>query len=67
MVPGALATRRRKMAKGAFAFLRATCFRFAAQSPSLGLPAAPSVPSSGDAHLANFGTWRDAEGRLARG
>ena len=67
VVPGALATKRRKMAKDAFAFLRATCFRFAAQYPALGLPAAPAVPSCGDAHLANFGTWRDAEGRLAWG
>lgn len=67
VVPGALATKRRKMAKDAFTFLRASCFRFAAQYPALGLPAAPRVPSCGDAHLANFGTWRDAEGRLAWG
>ncbi|MDB5375229.1 MAG: hypothetical protein JWP04_3871 [Belnapia sp.] len=67
VVPGALAAKRRKMAKDPFAFLRATCFRFVAQYPVLDLPPTPAVPSCGDAHLANFGTWRDAEGRLAWG
>ncbi len=65
-----LAEKRRRMAEGTpFAFLRATCFRFAERYPALfpthvGFPRAPAL---GDAHLENFGTWRDAEGRLAWG
>ena len=69
VVPGALARKRKAMAEGAFAFLRATSFRFAAQIQAMlpGLATATMVPSCGDAHTANFGTWRDAEGRLAWG
>ncbi len=65
-----LAEKRRRMAEGGpFAFLRATCFRYAERYPALfpthvGFPRAPAL---GDAHLENFGTWRDAEGRLAWG
>lgn len=65
-----LADKRRRMAEGTpFAFLRATCFRFAERYPALfpthvGFPRAPAL---GDAHIENFGTWRDAEGRLAWG
>ena len=61
--------KRTAMAENAFAFLRATCFRFAAQFSDI-LPRAAAdfaVPSVGDAHLENFGTWRDAEGRLVWG
>lgn len=68
-VPADLATKRTAMAKDRFGFLRATCFRFAARFSAL-LPEAASqltVPSVGDAHLENFGTWRDAEGRLVWG
>jgi hypothetical protein len=57
------------MAANVFAFLRGTCFRFAAQSAAL-LPELARhavVPSCGDAHLQNFGTWRDIEGRLVWG
>src|SRR5205823_13444764 len=44
-------------------------FRFAAQFAALlpKLAATHPVPSCGDAHLENFGTWRDAEGRLVWG
>ena len=69
VVPGGLAHKRVAMAADRFAFLRATCFRFAALFAAL-LPAlaeARRVPSCGDAHTANFGTWRDAEGRLVWG
>ena len=57
------------MAQTPFAFLRATCTRFAEVCPAL-LPSLLRVmatPSVGDAHLENFGTWRDAEGRLIWG
>lgn len=69
VLPQDLAHKRKQMTKDHFAFLRATCFRFAArfalQMP--GAAAEPAVPSIGDAHLENFGTWRDAEGRLVWG
>ena len=54
---------------GPFAFLRATYWRWA--ETVLGvcpeLATAPSVLAVGDIHLENFGTWRDAEGRLIWG
>jgi hypothetical protein len=59
----------RRMKKSAFIFLRATYFRFARQigkwCPEL--MDAPQVLSVGDLHLENFGTWRDADGRLVWG
>lgn len=57
------------MAKSAFAFLRGTFFRWVETWPELcaELCAAPRVLSVGDIHIENFGTWRDAEGRLAWG
>jgi hypothetical protein len=59
-----------RMAKDAFKFFRASCFRFARKLPKL-LPGnlcdAPVVPSVGDAHIENWGTWRDGEGRLVWG
>ena len=64
-----LKEKHRLMAGSAFAFLRATCFRFADIVPLLtpDVLDAPLAPSCGDAHLENFGTWRDAEGRLVWG
>jgi uncharacterized protein (DUF2252 family) len=58
-----------RMSKNAFKFLRATFFRWAhavkATAPEImGLPAPLAV---GDAHVENFGTWRDAETRLVWG
>lgn len=59
-----------RMAQDPFKFFRATCFRFARKTPKL-LPGhlcdAPVVPSVGDAHIENWGTWRDGEGRLVWG
>jgi hypothetical protein len=64
-----LAEKRQLLAADTFAFLRGTCFRFAAhfaaKLPDLLQRAA--VPSCGDAHIENFGTWRDQEGRLVWG
>ena len=59
----------RLMAQDAFSFLRATFYRWAQQWPQLctSLNAAPAVLAVGDLHIENFGTWRDAEGRLIWG
>jgi hypothetical protein len=64
-----LRERRRKMAKDPFTFLRAAYWRWVQLLPSVWQPAAPgtAVLAVGDTHLENFGTWRDAEGRLAWG
>jgi hypothetical protein len=69
VIPDGLRRKRQAMADDPFAFLRGTAFRFAAQFAALlpVLAATRAVPSCGDAHLENFGTWRDAEGRLAWG
>lgn len=58
-----------RMKKSAFIFLRATYFRWAKQIGKLcpDLMDAPKVLSVGDLHLENFGTWRDADGRLVWG
>lgn len=57
------------MRQDLFAFLRGTCWRWAETAPALcpGLMDAPSVPAVIDSHIANFGLWRDAEGRLVWG
>ena len=58
-----------KMACGEFPFLRATFYRWAHLFPKHceDLCNAPSILGIGDLHVENFGTWRDAEGRLAWG
>ena len=58
-----------KMKDDPFTFLRATYFRWARRIETLcpTLARAPAVLSVGDSHLENFGTWRDAEGRLVWG
>ncbi|HZF29747.1 MAG TPA: DUF2252 family protein [Gammaproteobacteria bacterium] len=58
-----------RMAESAFAFMRATFFRWVELWP-LHCPevaVATTVLGVGDLHVDNFGTWRDAEGRLAWG
>ncbi|MBB4365579.1 hypothetical protein GGD65_006645 [Bradyrhizobium sp. CIR18] len=59
----------KKMKDDPFVFLRATFFRWARCIEALcpELKDAPRVPSVGDTHIENFGTWRDAEGRLVWG
>jgi Uncharacterized protein conserved in bacteria (DUF2252) len=59
----------KRMKKSAFIFLRATYFRWAKKIGALcpELMDAPQVLSVGDLHLENFGTWRDADGRLVWG
>jgi len=64
-----IAYKHKRMKKDAFIFLRATYFRWARKigdwCPEL--MDAPHVLSIGDLHLENFGTWRDADGRLVWG
>jgi len=70
VVEEGLEEKHRKMAgEGAFPFLRATYWRWAERIPAIAgdLAAAPAVLAVGDTHLENFGTWRDADGRLVWG
>jgi uncharacterized protein (DUF2252 family) len=57
------------MAHDAFSFLRATFYRWMQLFPLLcpKAAAAPKVLAIGDLHVENYGTWRDAEGRLVWG
>jgi len=52
-----------------FLFFRATFYRWAQLWPEAcpKLARAPRVHTVGDLHVENFGTWRDAEGRLVWG
>jgi hypothetical protein len=57
------------MAEAPFPFFRATFYRWLQLWPELcsDLAKAPAVLAVGDLHIENFGTWRDAEGRLIWG
>src|SRR5947209_4307453 len=57
------------MKMGIFLFLRATFYRWAQIWPKVcpDLAKGPLVLAVGDLHVENFGTWRDAEGRLTWG
>ncbi|MBX9909277.1 MAG: DUF2252 domain-containing protein [Beijerinckiaceae bacterium] len=59
----------RKMRRDPFNFLRATYWRWAETILEIcrEFGDAPQVLAIGDTHLENFGTWRDAEGRLVWG
>jgi uncharacterized protein (DUF2252 family) len=67
--PGDLDRKHALMKSGPFAFLRATFFRWSSTWSRLAPDErhAPAVLGVGDLHLENFGTWRDAEGRLIWG
>jgi hypothetical protein len=69
VLKGDLRKKHDAMAHDAFSFLRATFYRWAQLFPALcpGLNGAPTVLAVGDLHVENFGTWRDAEGRLVWG
>ena len=58
-----------QMAEASFAFMRATFYRWVQVWPEIcpDLAEAPRVLAVGDLHVENFGTWRDAEGRLVWG
>jgi uncharacterized protein (DUF2252 family) len=57
------------MRRNAFTFFRGTFYRWMQLWPRVcpDLADAPVVTAVGDLHIENFGTWRDAEGRLAWG
>ena len=57
------------VAQDAFSFLRATFYRWMQFFPALcaKVACAPTVLAVGDLHVENYGTWRDAEGRLVWG
>ena len=61
--------KRQLMKENPFVFLRATAFRWARRIGRVcpELAGAPAVLSVVDLHMENFGTWRDAEGRLIWG
>ncbi len=69
LIPADLAVKHAAMREDRFAFLCATYYRWAecwaAICPTLA--GAPAVLAVGDLHVENFGTWRDAEGRLVWG
>lgn len=57
------------MAQDPFSFFRATFYRWVQLYPEVcpKASAAPRVLAVGDLHVENYGTWRDAEGRLVWG
>jgi hypothetical protein len=69
VVPADLAFKHQRMADSLFAFFRGTFYRWAELWPEVcaALASAPEVEAVGDLHVENFGTWRDAEGRLVWG
>ncbi len=69
LLRGDLDRKHRLMAQDAFSFLRATFYRWSQQwsEECIDLMHAPAVLAVGDLHIENFGTWRDAEGRLIWG
>ncbi|MGO8917808.1 MAG: DUF2252 family protein [Stellaceae bacterium] len=64
-----LARKHARMAEAPFFFLRATFYRWVPlwQEACPELAKTPKLLAVGDLHVENFGTWRDAEGRLAWG
>lgn len=69
VVTADLRLKHQRMAASALHFLRGTFYRWAQQWPDEcpDLAGAPRVLAVGDLHVENFGTWRDAEGRLVWG
>jgi hypothetical protein len=69
ILPRDLAKKHELMASAPFPFLRATFYRWAQRITEVvpDVARAPAVLGVGDLHVENFGTWRDAEGRLVWG
>jgi len=69
LIPADLELKHQRMAESPFMFLRATFYRWIQCWPKVcpDLVTAPVLLSVGDLHVENFGTWRDAEGRLIWG
>jgi uncharacterized protein (DUF2252 family) len=64
-----LRSKHAQMKEDAFLFFRGTFYRWAQLFPEVcpDLRNAPKVLAVGDLHAGSFGTWRDAEGRMAWG
>jgi hypothetical protein len=69
LVPADLRRKHKLMRHSAFEFFRGTYYRWMQLWPEVcaDLGKAPHVLAVGDSHIENFGTWRDAEGRLIWG
>ncbi|MGB8355042.1 MAG: DUF2252 family protein, partial [Chthoniobacteraceae bacterium] len=69
LIPADLRLKHERMKESAFMFLRATFYRWCQVWPEICPEAARvmKVLAVGDLHVENFGTWRDAEGRLVWG
>ncbi len=69
LLPADLQAKHEAMADSVFPFLRATFYRWMQLYPVVcpAAAAAPKVLAVGDLHVENYGTWRDAEGRLVWG
>jgi len=69
IIPADLEEKHKRMKEGAFPFFRATYYHWAQSWPRIcsALADAPVVLSVADIHIENFGTWRDADGRLVWG
>jgi hypothetical protein len=69
LIPADITLKHSRMEEAPFPFLRATYYRWDQLWRGLRLDVArsPRVLAVGDLHLENFGTWRDAEGRLVWG
>ena len=69
LIPKDLDLKHQRMRRDPFEFLRSTFYRWAQIWRDVCGDAVkgPAVLSVGDLHVENFGTWRDAEGRLVWG
>jgi len=69
LLPEDLKRKHELMAESPFPFLRATYYRWVQlwEESAAGLAKTPLVLAVGDLHIENFGTWRDADGRLVWG
>lgn len=69
VVESHLRNKHEQMKHDAFLFFRGTFYRWAELWPEMcaDLCRAPNVLAVGDLHVGSFGTWRDAEGRMAWG
>ena len=69
LLPADLELKHRRMTEDPFSFLRATYYRWVQLWPQMcpKLAGTPAILAVGDLHVENFGTWRDAEGRLIWG
>jgi len=69
LIPADIRLKHTRMKESVFMFLRATFYRWCQRWPEVCPEAAGAtkVLAVGDLHVENFGTWRDAEGRLVWG